>query len=96
MESNIFADQLRTLGNQLYNCQLFLRAEDAYSQAIILCNTDARLFQNRAQSRWRLGKLEEALNDTLNATQINPFYEKAWLLQSRLLYQLGAIIKMFI
>lgn len=86
---NRFVDQLRTLGNKLYNSEHFAMAEDAYNQAITLCNTEARLFQNRAQARWILEKLEAALDDAITATNIYPLYEKAWLLQSRLLFQLG-------
>ena len=79
-------EELRLQGNQAVQKKNYEKALDLYTQAIEMCSSDHRLFSNRALCYLKLGRPEEALEDSDRCLQLSRFFKKAlmrkaWALQ---------------
>ena len=72
------AKDLKESGKELFKWNIFAKAAECYSSAILLNPGDKQLWTNRAICRNRLKKYEEAISDCESALSIDPSCTKSW------------------
>ena len=63
-------------GNTKYNAGQFKAAIECYDKALEEQPTDKFLYGNRAQAHFKLNQFEEAIQDSLKSTELDPTFSK--------------------
>ncbi len=87
----IFPCPRQQRGNALFDRENYQGAEHAFSAALLL-EESAALYANRAISRMRLGKWEEALSDCREVLRLDPKHAKAHARMGRCFFELGQFV----
>eukprot|EP01133_Synstelium_polycarpum_P018255 gene18255-21845_t len=82
------AELLKEQGNKLYTSNQFDKAVECYTNAIDIIPSHI-LYTNRSVAYYRLGKLQESLQDATESIKIDPKWTKAYLRKAMALKDLG-------
>jgi len=72
------AEEKKTRGNELMKAEKYQEALAAYTDAISLNNQNAVYFCNRAAAHSKIGSHQSAIDDCVQAIEIDPTYSKAY------------------
>lgn len=79
----VFSEELKKLGNQLFQSGDYVNAISNYNKALAINPQNSIIYFNRGISYFKQCLWQNALQDAISALNLDPSYQKAWLLKAR-------------